>query len=179
VQVSRESPEDFATYFSKRKAAEDGHSRVWQSPGEIAARFLCDDVMPQLQKRVTCLHHQLQKRVTCLHHCFAGSNGPMGSMGSVSAGLSSASAEASMSFAHSATGETASAWVEAPWHLPNDHPAAKYPKVKATFEYLQQHPIEVDGEPMDYEPLRVMAQRCSARTQSTSTSTQVPLLLDF
>ena len=46
VQVSRESPEDFATYFSKRKAAEDGHGRVWQSPGEIAARFLCDDVMP-------------------------------------------------------------------------------------------------------------------------------------
>jgi len=46
VQVSRESPEDFATYFSKRKAAEDGHSRVWQSPGEIAAQFLCDDVMP-------------------------------------------------------------------------------------------------------------------------------------
>ncbi len=46
VQVSRESPEDFATYFPNRKAAEDGHSRVWQSPGEIAAQFLCDDVMP-------------------------------------------------------------------------------------------------------------------------------------
>jgi hypothetical protein len=53
--------------------------------------------------------------------------------------------------------------VLAPWRLDADHPAAQHQKVKDIFQYLEQHPVIVGGEPMEYEPLHVLSKRTKRR----------------
>ena len=47
-----------------------------------------------------------------------------------------------------ATAVAAEDVVEAPWRLHPEHPAASHPKVAAIFQYLNQHPLVVGGQPM-------------------------------
>ena len=55
---------------------------------------------------------------------------------------------AAMGGAGRATAVAAEDVVEAPWRLHPQHPAASHPKVAAIFQYLNQHPLVVGGQPM-------------------------------
>lgn len=53
--------------------------------------------------------------------------------------------------------------VKTPWRLDTDHPAAQHHQIRDIFQFLEEHPLAVGGERMEYEPLQILSKRTSRK----------------